>query len=152
MSGDTQTLRPCEVCGATIYPEHLQQHTADRVGGRLLCPHCLREGAADSDGESKPSPAATEPSRIHGFNTGGISGLSETEHSFKRGLLEDSPRATRCKVFQCKMTEGSLQHLNEQINDWVDAHENVEIKFANTNVGAFEGKGSESHMVVTLFY
>ena len=42
MAGDDST-KTCEACGATIYPEHLERHTAGTWQGKLVCPHCLTE-------------------------------------------------------------------------------------------------------------
>ncbi len=42
--------------------------------------------------------------------------------------------------------------MNEHINEWVDKHDDVEIKFARTVVGVFEGKHSDPNLLITLFY
>ena len=83
---------------------------------------------------------------------GGIQQQAEPEPEFKRPLLKGSPNATRCKTFHCKMSDASFRHLNNQINEWVDQHEDVEIKFVVSNVGVVEGKHADQHLIVTIFY
>ncbi len=140
------TVQSCDACGASIYPEHIAKHTAERHEGKLLCPACLREKRTVSGG-GKPT-----KSRIHGFSTGQSNAVHHERQEFRRPILEDSVRATRCKTFHCKLTDASIHHLNDQINEWVDAHDEVQIKFANSNVGVVEGKHSDPHLVITLFY
>jgi len=133
MSASPADTQACEECGAAIYPEHLERRTADRWGGKLLCPHCLR------------SKQLERPAIQHG-------GPAHRERTYRRPLLVGSPHATRCRAFHGKLSEAGLAHLSEQINEWVDAHDDVEIKFATSSVGVIEGKHAEQHLVVTIFY
>lgn len=165
MSKPSETLRTCQKCGATIYPEMINAGTAAVRGDALLCPHCLRE--ADNEGELAPisfdagpaaSPAApaaaAQPARPPQIRHGGTLGAVEHERAqhFRRPLLTDSPHATRCRTFHCKMSDAAFAHLNDQVNEWVDAHDDIEIKFATSSVGVVEGKHAEPHLVVTIFY
>lgn len=163
-------LLSCDQCGATVYPEHLDKHKAGRVGGKLLCLHCLRErqtggGAADvlptveEDGDEAPlammddleDQNPLEGSQIRQFGTGlGLQG--QMREDFQRPLLKDSRNATRCRTFHAKLTDAAIAHLNESINDWVDEHPDIEIKFAMSNIGVVEGKHQDQHLIVTVFY
>ena len=159
MSDETQEFETCEACGASIYPEHLEQHTAERWEGKLLCPHCLKE-SRDAGNEvaselvslvddDKPRVVGGKSSRIQ-FSGGGL-GAQDTEHKYQRILL-NGPAATRCRTFHCKLTDASFGHINEQINEWADAHEDVAIKFATSSVGVVEGKHNDPHLIITVFY
>jgi len=157
MAAQETELNTCQECGATIYPEHLERHTAERVGGRLLCPHCLQEtrGAgkpAATDGvltlADEPAGEAPPPP-IRAFGGGRA---AETDGKYRRALLSDGPNATRCRTFHCKLTDASMSHLDQQVNDWVDQHEGVVVKFATSAVGVVEGKHSDPHLIVTIFY
>lgn len=128
MSTVDAEFRTCDSCGATIYPEHLENHTAERYAGKLLCPHCLAE--------KRPKTAST----------------AGQDSSFRRALLKDAVTATRCRTFHAKLADGALAHLDEQINLWVDSHEDVQIKFATSTIGIVEGKHSDPHLIVTIFY
>ena len=171
MESKEEVLKSCDECGATIYPEHLQKHAAELYNDRLLCPHCLKErketvetarepGATDSsialvaqeeEEEVDPSKPSTS---IHTFGGGvGAPGTAAmTERDWQRPLLGDSRNARRCRTFHCKRTDGSFAHLNEQINEWVDAQDDIEIKFALSNIGVVEGKHADPHLIVTIFY
>jgi hypothetical protein len=173
MSGEQTGARTCDSCGTLIQREHLLDHSAARYKGKLLCPPCVQEvkakiaaakrteastgGSQDPDDVpialvdlDTPDSEAEASSQIHAF--GGGAGLKAAEHEFKRPLLKGSPSATRCRTFHCKITDASFANLNEQINEWVDEHEDVEIKFALSNIGVVEGKHSDPHLIVTVFY
>ena len=67
--------------------------------------------------------------------------------------LTHGRNASRCRIFHTRITEGALVYLNEQINEWCDQQPDIEIKFASSTVGAFEGKQHvEHHLILTLFY
>jgi hypothetical protein len=175
MSGEPQGMRTCDKCGAAIQREQLLEHTAARYKGRLLCPQCVEEvkarimaaknteqGAespADAvdvplalvEEDEKPRVVAGPSKQIHGFS-GSEMTTQFAERQYQRPLLKGTRAATRCRTFHCKLTDTSFQHLNEQINEWVDEQEDVEIKFALSNIGVVEGKHADPHLIVTIFY
>lgn len=53
---ETETVETCAGCGATVYPEHLVSRKAERVGGQILCVHCVRERSGTADGEGPAPP------------------------------------------------------------------------------------------------
>lgn len=175
MSGSAESLQTCSECGATVYPEHIDAHTAGMWKGKLLCPHCMAEkkqlaqlGAAgpagdeisepdmprislaDADaGDARPRPA------IRSFGvTGGITmhQTGEAPVSYRRPLQTGSRTALRCRTFHSKLNDASLAHLDRMINEWVDGHDDVEIKFATSTIGVFEGKHADPNLIVTVFY
>jgi hypothetical protein len=173
MSGPTEAVLKCEGCGATIYPEHLERHTAERWQGKLLCRHCLAEQRPPAAGgvavvEDSPSgsaaglrlnrgdgpgaPAADAASR--GAEPAGITfDRPQTRAAaFRRALAADSPHATRCRTFHCKLSDAAFGHMNDQVNEWVDSQDDVVIKFATSCIGVVEGKHSDPHLIVTIFY
>lgn len=129
MSTVNAEFKTCDACGATIYPEHLENHTAERYAGKLLCPHCLAE--------KRPTAVTSAPGH---------------DPAFRRPLMKDATTATRCRTFHAKLADGALAHLDEQINLWVDSREDVQIKFATSTIGVVEGKHSDPHLIVTIFY
>ena len=60
--------------------------------------------------------------------------------------------ATRCRTFHSKLTDGAINFLNHQINEWLDGNEDITVKFSNSTIGPFEGKHVEMNLIVTLFY
>lgn len=118
-------------------------------------------GPGDDDavllgGDERESATSKASTAIRAFG-GGPSGMSGgfgayQEKQYQREVLRGSPNATRCRTFHCKLADGPMTHLNEQINDWVDEHEDVEIKFATSTIGVIEGKHNDPHLIITVFY
>jgi hypothetical protein len=174
MTGEPKKVRVCDECGVTIQREEFLNHAAVRYKGKLLCPTCVQAVKAQlaaakqeeqvTSGEvdptevpialvddDKPRVVAGPSAQIHGFSGGEMLAHS-AEHAFKRPLLHGTRVATRCRTFHCKLTDASFANLNEQINEWVDEHEDIEIKFALSNIGVVEGKHADPHLIVTVFY
>lgn len=153
-------LKACAECGATVYPEHLERRTADFHEGKLLCGFCLEArraaGPADGDvlqlGDPLPAPPRPAPASKPAAPKIQLSSVAYKEPTYKRPLLTEGPHATRCKTFHCKMADAPIVHLNEQINEWVDSHPDVVIKFASQSVGVVEGKHNDPHLLITIFY
>lgn len=102
-------------------------------------------------GDDEVETAEGPSSQIHRFS-GGEMTVQRTEQQYRRPLLKNTQSATRCRTFHCKMTDASFKNLNEQINEWVDENENLEIKFVVSNIGVVEGKHADPHLVITVFY
>lgn len=182
MADVEEVFETCAECGATVYPEHIQKGLADRSAGRLVCVHCLREmRSASSSGQFKAPASASmdepialveveeehasaadepiaydkKPTAIRSFG-GGPGGMTEGVlaggRTYRRSLLVDSPNATRCRVFHAKLADGAFAHMSEQINEWVDANDDVQIKFVSSCIGVVEGKHADAHLIVTVFY
>ncbi len=59
--------------------------------------------------------------------------------------------ATHVKTFVAKLRLDAIDHLDEQINDWLDAHPETEVKFVTTTVGKLVGKITEEAVFVNLW-
>jgi hypothetical protein len=171
MADEEEILKSCEMCGATVYPEHIESNIAGEWEGQLYCRHCLQEkkseaGLLESKEDSPISlsdvdldaPAVSESSKIRQFGSS-VGGMSDSlagavveKTDWHRDVLQGSPNATRCRTFHCKLTDASLAHMNQQINEWVDHHEEIEIKFATSTIGVVEGKHADPHLILTVFY
>ncbi len=71
---------------------------------------------------------------------------------FDRQLDPRTVYSTRCRTFHSKLSEAALEFMNNQINEWIDKHDDLSIKFATSTIGTFEGKHSEPNLILTLFY
>ena len=69
-----------------------------------------------------------------------------------RALNKTGQGATRLRTFHAKLADASLQYMEDQINEWLDGHPDVEVKFAETTVGVVEGKRAEPHLIITVWY
>lgn len=159
MSGlpGTDGVMLCNGCGASIYREHIDRGLAGRWAGQLLCPHCFieRRGGATHDLENiaRADEPETAPSPSRSSTYTGMVGLSDLDSiTYRRPLLPAGRGASRMRVFHCKLSEGPLIQLNRQVNEWLDAHPDVEVKFATQSIGTWEGRHSEQHVIYTLYY
>lgn len=48
--------------------------------------------------------------------------------------------AVHFKLFHAKLREDALEYLQDQVNKWLDAHPEVEVKFTNMTVGQLKTK------------
>ncbi len=96
-----------------------------------------------------------EPSSV--IKPGGLRAFgataAKTEHKmqFKRPLNTDGRGATRCRMFCSKIAFASLQHMEQQINEWVDS-DTIEIKHVGHVIGTMEGKTQEPNLIVMVWY
>lgn len=164
MSGHEHGI--CKQCGATVFPEQIENGLARMVGGRLLCMPCLEEYEQTHDASSKTgsgyqfAPIAFrdeedsgEP-RAAGSSAGSAVGVPapRADLHLTRPLDPSSPTATRCRTFHCKLNDAAIEFMNNAINSWIDAHQDIRIKFATSTLGVFEGKNKEPNLILTLFY
>lgn len=78
-------------------------------------------------------------------------GGSRHEDNWKRTPNLTGTGAIHVKSFHCKLTGDSLDNLDRQINEWLDAHPQYEVKFATTTVGEWTGKLREPNLIVQLW-
>ena len=159
-----EVINICKECGATVYREHLDSGIARYEDGKLLCAHCVTELEANRDNNTAPEayepivfddeePDAMSQSRIHGATSHGMATAGSWDDAkFRRPLRPDKVGGTRCRVFHCKLSEGALEFMLAQINDWLDGNDQVVVKSVNSSIGPFEGKHTEQHLIITVFY
>jgi hypothetical protein len=74
------------------------------------------------------------------------------EDTWSRSPNVTGTGAIHCKSFHCKLNDEALGYLDQQINEWLDAHPQYEVKFTTTVSGEWQGKmGKEIHMVVQVW-
>jgi hypothetical protein len=102
----------------------------------------IRHSSGGVEGpESKP--------RIRTFEKTFAAGQSEEE--WKRKPNPTGNGAVHCRTFHCKLTGDCLENLDRQINEWLDAHPNYEVKLVNTTVGDWTGKLKEPNLIVQVW-
>lgn len=79
-------------------------------------------------------------------------GMTPAQHKFKRHLQHQDKGAIRCRIFHAKLNDGALQFMQDQINEWIDQSPEVDVKSVSTDVGVVEGKTSQPHLIITIFY
>lgn len=90
----------------------------------------------------------------------GASKIRTFEQKLSAGRHEDNwnrtPNSTgtgaiHVKSFHCKLTGDSLDFLDQQINEWLDAHPQYEVKFVTTSIGTWTGKLKEPNLIVNVW-
>ncbi|MBC8107675.1 MAG: hypothetical protein H7Z14_13875 [Anaerolineae bacterium] len=92
--------------------------------------------------------AAPPKSKIKAFGPD----MARREHSWKRMPHVSGQGAIRVKSFHGKYSDTGVEHLDDMINEWIDAHPEVEVKFVTSTVNVFEGKIREPALVLNLWY
>ena len=161
----SEKTESCHGCGATVYPEHLETGIAKRRDGKLFCAHCLKEEqTADSgvldvlepiplDGDDDDGPRVQMSDSVVALTSDKLNKASAWDDSrYKRTLDPKAAGAIRCRLFHAKLSEGALEFLNTQVNEWLDQNEMITIKFVNSTIGMFESKHTEPNLILAIFY
>jgi hypothetical protein len=157
--------KTCELCQGSITAEQIVQRLAGLVKGVLMCPACVekkRQEAIEAqkaatenlalDDDDAPPPPVNQPSKIRSFATGSTLAGAHHESSLKRPMSPPEMPPTRCRTFNGKLTPAALAHMDDLINEWLDAHPDVYVKHVTCTVGPFEAKHVEQHLILTIFY
>ena len=72
--------------------------------------------------------------------------------SWTRQPVQTGKGAVRVKSFHAKFSDQGVEHLDESINQFIDTHPEVDIKFVTTNVGLYDGKIKDVFLVVNVWY
>lgn len=73
------------------------------------------------------------------------------EDSWARSPNVTGTGAIHVKSFHAKLTGDSLSFLDQQINEWLDAHPQYEVKLVTTTIGEWSGKLREPNLVVNVW-
>ena len=177
-----ENVNSCQACGASVYPEHIDKGIAGYLGGRMLCPHCFAEvkeslgtghAVAHSDAvdevhdeealkpiafvDAKPANMAVagHSTAIHGFSGDSLASAAAgilDESRYTRPLNPAGEAATRCRTFHAKLNDSAVAFMNDQLNTWADSNPGINIKFATSTIGVFEGKHRDPNLIITVFY
>ena len=78
--------------------------------------------------------------------------LGHKQHTWKRKTHVTGTGACRVKSFHAKYSEQGIEHLDDMINEWIDDHPEVEVKFVTQTVHVFEGKIREPALILNVWY
>jgi len=78
-------------------------------------------------------------------------GGARHEESWNRTPNTTGAGAIHVKSFHCKLSSESLAYLDQQVNEWLDAHPQYEVKFVSTAQGEWIGKTKETHLIVQVW-
>ena len=106
------------------------------------------------DVSDAPMPVASGPSqsgppKIRTFEQ--RLGAGRHEDKWSRTPNVTGAGAIHVKSFHCRLTGDSLEFLDQQINEWLDAHPQYEVKMVTTSVGLWSGKLKEPNLIVNVW-
>lgn len=106
-----------------------------------------------SPGESGVAMSIRPPGAAAGSGVRAIKSSLELDKriDFKRKAVNTGSGAVRCRMFHSKIAESSMEHMQDQINTWLD-DENIDVKHVGHMVGALEGKHTEPNIIVMVWY
>jgi len=96
-----------------------------------------------------PAGGGQASSKIQAF--GSAAAQRKVTREYRRSPTVTGTGALRCRMFNSKITVAAMDHMVEQINEWLDANE-VEVKHVTQVVGTLEGKTPEPNVILTVWY
>ena len=110
----------------------------------------VTEAAPESDGidlaDNTSAPAANRAIRNFERKKTG-----DEDSKYQRKPHATGTGGIRAKTFVAKLRLDAIEHLDHQINDWLDAHPTYEVKSVTTVVGELTGKIKEPALFMTVF-
>ena len=104
------------------------------------------EAAFDRRGGSADSDSSAGGSMIRSFDT-----RVPHEQKWARPTNQDGTGATHVKTFYCKLRPDAIDHLDSQINTWLDAHPEYEVKQVTSSIGKLVSKRSEDALFLNVW-
>lgn len=102
--------------------------------------------------EAEPIGLAEETAGQVAFKTfGAAARVGPVKSQLKRPLNLTGHGATRCRVFYSKIAVAPLEHLETQINDWLDG-DKIEVKQVGHVIGNMVGKTAEPNLIVMVWF
>jgi hypothetical protein len=71
--------------------------------------------------------------------------------AWKRQPNADGSGATHVRTFVAKLRMDAIEHLEDQVNAWLDEHPEIEVKFVTSNVGILTGKTKEDALFMSVW-
>lgn len=94
---------------------------------------------------SEEDPEA-EAKRIETFDRHG-----QYQENWKRAPNKTGQGATHIRTFVAKLRLDAIDHLDEQVNEWLDEHPDYEVKLVTTSIGVLTGKLKEDAIFMTVW-
>jgi len=92
--------------------------------------------------------AAAAP-KIQAF---GVAGLAAHADKYKRKPAVTGQGSVRLRTFHGRLSDEGLAYMDSKVNEWLDEHPEIEVKFVTSTVGPYEGKIKEPALVMNVWY
>ena len=73
------------------------------------------------------------------------------QERWTRNPNTDGKGATHCKTFVSKLRLEAIAHMDNHVNEWLEQHPKVEVKFTTSSIGKLVGKVSEDALFLTVW-
>ena len=77
--------------------------------------------------------------------------VKKAEAQWKRQPNQTGQGATHIRTFVAKLRLDAIENLDQQINDWLDEHPELEVKFCTVSHGMLTGKNKEEAMFMSVW-
>lgn len=119
-----------------------------RPPGIAQMPGPVKHMDAESIGLINDDETGGSEAKIRAF--GG--GATIRKEQYNRKPVTNGSGACRMRSFHGRLSQQGLEYMDNQINEWLDANAEVEVKFVTSTVGVFEGKMREPALILNLWY
>ena len=96
--------------------------------------------------EVSPASNVVGSNKIRTFDT-----RKPHEDHWKRTPNVTNAGAIHVKTFVTKLRLDAINHLDDQINEWLDNHPEYEVKFVSQSIGKLVGKSTEDALFVSVW-
>lgn len=144
-------------------PSSSSQKSSDkpRVDDRQLLESAIPIDPTELEEEGSPGGSAALDPLDLAPSDDSTAGKTQIHHFGKTTQREDEvwrrkPKitghgASHVRTFYAKLRPDGIQHMDAQINEWLDKHPDYEVKFATTAVGLLQEKSAEPALFVTVW-
>lgn len=73
------------------------------------------------------------------------------EQHWERRPNANGTGAIHVKTFVTKLRLEAVDHLDQQVNEWLDAHPEYEVKLVTTTIGTLVGKNTEEALFMNVW-
>lgn len=115
-------------------------------------PHEDAIALEDDPMELAGAETAQPPSKIKMFGTTMAGSHGGAQHKYKRSTNVDGHGACRVRSFHGRLSDEGMAFMDDKVNEWLDTHPDIEVKFVTTAVGLYDGKIKEQALVVNVWY
>ncbi len=107
----------------------------------------LFDSSFPNHGGSGEAPAEVKP-KIHHTQATSISSVKK---EWKRKPNMDGTGATHVKSFHCRLNTEAMEIMDQQINQWLEEHPELEVKLVTNTVGEWQGKIKEPALIIQVW-
>jgi hypothetical protein len=86
------------------------------------------------------------------FTAFGVAQNAAAGHAWKRTPHATGTGICRVRTFHGRLSDQGLEYLDAAINDWLDAHPDIEVKAVTTNASMYDGKVKELTLIINVWF